>query len=48
MPVMLPPEKKWLVYVVPTTHTDIGYTDLQDRVKVRHDFTPPTLVVRLS
>jgi len=36
VPVMLPPAKKWLVYVVPTTHTDIGYTDLQDRVKVRH------------
>jgi alpha-mannosidase len=35
-PVMLPPARKWLVYVVPTTHTDIGYTDFQERVKVRH------------
>ena len=36
MPVKLPPAKKWRVFVVPTAHTDIGYTDLQDRVKVRH------------
>ncbi len=36
LPVTLPPAKKWLLYIVPTVHTDIGYTDLQDRVKVRH------------
>jgi alpha-mannosidase len=36
LPVTLPPARKWRVYVVPTTHTDVGYTDLQDRVKVRH------------
>jgi alpha-mannosidase len=36
IPVMLPPAKKWLIYVVPTTHTDIGYTDFQERVKARH------------
>jgi hypothetical protein len=36
LPVPLPPAKKWLLYIVPTTHTDIGYTDLQDRIKVRH------------
>lgn len=35
-PVLLPPAKKWTVYIVPTTHTDIGYTDFQNRVKVRH------------
>lgn len=35
-PVILPPSKKWKVFIVPTVHTDIGYTDLQDRVKVRH------------
>ncbi|HVM50378.1 MAG TPA: glycosyl hydrolase-related protein, partial [Candidatus Acidoferrum sp.] len=36
VPLTLPPARKWRVYIVPTTHTDIGYTDLQDRVKVRH------------
>jgi alpha-mannosidase len=35
-PVKLPPAKKWLVFIVPTTHTDVGYTDLQERVLVRH------------
>ncbi len=35
-PVMLPPSRKWRVYIVPTAHTDIGYTDYQDSVKVRH------------
>ena len=24
------------MYIVPTVHTDIGYTDLQDRVMARH------------
>lgn len=32
----LPPARRWKLYIVPTTHTDIGYTDFQDRVKVRH------------
>jgi alpha-mannosidase len=32
----LAPTRKWRVYIVPTTHTDIGYTDLQDRVAARH------------
>ena len=36
LPVTLPPAKKWLLYIVPTTHTDIGYTDFQSRIKVRH------------
>ncbi|HEY2081558.1 MAG TPA: polysaccharide lyase family protein [Verrucomicrobiae bacterium] len=36
LPVSLPPAKKWKVYIVPTSHTDIGYTDLQDRVQARH------------
>jgi alpha-mannosidase len=35
-PVQLPPTKKWLVFIVPTAHTDVGYTDLQERVRVRH------------
>lgn len=36
LPVTLPPAKKWRLYIVPTTHTDIGYTDLQSHIKVRH------------
>ncbi len=36
LPLDLPPTKKWLLYIVPTVHTDIGYTDFQSRVKVRH------------
>ncbi|HEX3625945.1 MAG TPA: polysaccharide lyase family protein [Verrucomicrobiae bacterium] len=36
LPVTLPPAKKWLLYVVPTSHTDIGYTDYQSKIKVRH------------
>ena len=36
LPLTLPPAKKWQVYIVPTAHTDIGYTDLQERVEVRH------------
>lgn len=32
----LPPARRWKLYIVPTTHTDIGYTDFQDRVRVRH------------
>ena len=33
---MLQPTRKWKVYIVPTVHTDIGYTDLQERVMARH------------
>jgi alpha-mannosidase len=36
LPVTLPPAKKWLLYIVPTSHTDIGYTDYQSHIKVRH------------
>ena len=36
MPVKLPTARKWLVFIVPTAHTDVGYTDLQDRVRERH------------
>jgi hypothetical protein len=35
-PVNFPHAKKWLVFIVPTAHTDVGYTDLQERVRVRH------------
>jgi alpha-mannosidase len=34
--VTLQPTRKWKVYIVPTVHTDIGYTDLQERVMARH------------
>ena len=33
---MLQPTKKWRVFIVPTVHTDIGYTDFQERVMARH------------
>src|SRR5208337_3225579 len=32
----LRPTRKWRVFIVPTVHTDIGYTDLQERVMARH------------
>jgi alpha-mannosidase len=32
----LQPARKWKVFIVPTVHTDIGYTDLQERVMARH------------
>jgi hypothetical protein len=32
----LAPARKWRVYIAPTVHTDIGYTDLQERVMERH------------
>ncbi len=32
----LQPTRKWKVFIVPTVHTDIGYTDLQERVMARH------------
>jgi alpha-mannosidase len=32
----LRPTRKWRVYIVPTVHTDIGYTDLQERVAALH------------
>jgi hypothetical protein len=33
----LKPQRKWRIYVAPSVHTDIGYTDLQPRVIERHD-----------
>ncbi|MGA2864760.1 MAG: polysaccharide lyase family protein [Verrucomicrobiota bacterium] len=32
----LAPTRKWRVFIVPTVHTDIGYTDFQERVMARH------------
>jgi hypothetical protein len=32
----LKPERKWRIFVAPSVHTDIGYTDLQDRVATLH------------
>lgn len=31
------PQRKWRIYVAPATHTDIGYTDLQERVIDLHN-----------
>ncbi|HID06754.1 MAG TPA: hypothetical protein EYP10_06360, partial [Armatimonadetes bacterium] len=31
------PVRRWLVFVTPSTHTDIGYTDLQTRTFKRHN-----------
>jgi len=31
------PQRHWKIYVGPSTHTDIGYTDLQERVFQRHN-----------
>jgi hypothetical protein len=33
---VLEPARKWRVFIVPTVHTDIGYTDLQEHIMVRH------------
>ncbi len=30
------PERRWRVFVAPSAHTDIGYTDLQERTFQRH------------
>lgn len=32
----LPAARKWRLFIVPTSHTDVGYTDLQARVRERH------------
>ena len=34
--VTLAPQRKWTVYLLPHSHTDIGYTDLQTRVAKNH------------
>ena len=31
------PERKWRLYIIPSVHTDIGYTGLQEETFVRHD-----------
>jgi len=36
LPVKLPPARKWKLFIVPTGHTDIGYADVQDRMKVKY------------
>lgn len=32
----IPPQRKWTLYLLPHSHTDIGYTDLQSRVAKNH------------
>ncbi len=34
--VQLMPHRRWTVYAVPTSHTDIGYTDIQENAVERH------------
>ena len=34
---MLKPQRHWRIYMAASTHTDIGYTDLQSRVVERHN-----------
>ncbi len=34
--VMLAPQRKWTLYLLPHSHSDIGYTDLQTRVTKNH------------
>ncbi len=31
------PERQWKIYLAPSAHTDIGYTDLQERIFERHN-----------
>jgi len=31
------PQRKWLIFVAPSSHTDIGYTDVQPRCAERHN-----------
>ncbi len=37
MSVAQTPQRKWRIYVAPSTHTDIGYTDIPQRVIERHN-----------
>ncbi|MBM3295763.1 MAG: hypothetical protein FJY82_14785 [Candidatus Aminicenantes bacterium] len=34
--ITLAPQRKWTLYLLPHSHTDIGYTDLQTRVAKNH------------
>ncbi len=34
--VQVPPQRRWRVFVAPSAHTDIGYTDLQPNCAQRH------------
>jgi hypothetical protein len=33
----IPPQKKWKIFVAPSAHTDIGYTDVQPKCAQRHN-----------
>ena len=35
--VTVPPQRKWRIYVAPSSHTDIGYTDVQPKCAERHN-----------
>jgi hypothetical protein len=34
---VVPPQRKWRIYVAPSSHTDIGYTDVQPKCAARHN-----------
>lgn len=38
------PDRKWRIYVAPSSHTDIGYTDLQPKCAERHSQNTDTAV----
>ena len=38
------PQRKWRIYVAPSSHTDIGYTDLQPKCAERHSQNADTAV----
>ncbi len=35
-PFIIPPPRKWTVYLIPQSHVDIGYTDIKDKVLEFH------------
>ena len=35
--ITLGPQRKWRIFVAPSAHTDIGYTDLQPKCRERHN-----------
>ena len=37
IPLHIKPQRKWLLFLAPSVHTDIGYTDVQTNVIRRHD-----------
>lgn len=42
--VRIMPVRKWLVFVAPSSHTDIGYTDIQEKCAERHNQNADTAI----